>query len=197
LVCAPAFSAEDSNFDSAVEQDQTQLPGVTTTSQVSQSDIGPGGYKLIVRDKNQVLRDLHKDDLKEIRAGEIALKYAVGSDVKTFANHLVRDHKAADDKILAYAKENGFDLGNDKEIRHDIESSHFIKKLKGLRGYNFDRYFSSELENDHAQAISMVESARADLGGQDFKDLLGHILPDLRIHHSMAAQLEKKYMGKD
>ena len=52
-----------------------------------------------------VLRQIHRTNLEEIRMGQLAQRNGSSAQVKQYGAQLVRDHKAADQKVVALAKQ--------------------------------------------------------------------------------------------
>jgi len=52
-----------------------------------------------------VLRQIHRANLEEIRMGQLAQRNGASAQVKQYGAQLVRDHKAADQKVVALAKQ--------------------------------------------------------------------------------------------
>jgi len=52
-----------------------------------------------------VLRQIHRTNLEEIRMGQLAQRNGSSAQVKQYGAQLVRDHKAADQKVVALARQ--------------------------------------------------------------------------------------------
>ncbi len=52
-----------------------------------------------------VLRQIHRTNLEEIRMGQLAQRNGSSAQMKQYGAQLVRDHKAADQKVMALAKQ--------------------------------------------------------------------------------------------
>jgi len=52
-----------------------------------------------------VLRQIHRANLEEIRMGQLAQRNGSSAQVKQYGARLVRDHQAADQKVMALAKQ--------------------------------------------------------------------------------------------
>jgi predicted outer membrane protein len=63
-------------------------------------------------DTTKVLVKLHQSDEKEIAMGKLAQKGGKSPESKSFGKTLVKDHTAADKKVLKLAKEEKLDLGS-------------------------------------------------------------------------------------
>ena len=62
-----------------------------------------------------VLRQIHRANLEEIRMGQIAQRNGASAEVKQYGVQLVRDHKAADQKVVALAKQLRIALPQDRD----------------------------------------------------------------------------------
>jgi len=100
--CAGALAAQDTTQ----AQKQTQSQNQDTLNQ-QQSNRGTYGGAL---NDEIVLRQLHRANLMEIQAAQLAQRNASSAKVKQFAARIVRDHQAADKKVLASAKQIGITL---------------------------------------------------------------------------------------
>lgn len=93
----------------AVAQDSTQtqkdsVPQDTTTMRQAYSE------RSAPQSDDAILTHLHRANLMEIKAGQVAQRNSRSAKVKSFAARLVRDHTAADRKVTALAKQLGFSL---------------------------------------------------------------------------------------
>src|SRR5204863_112868 len=90
----------------------------------------------------------------EIEVGKLADKRSNSADVKDFATMLVKDHKAAYDKLgdLFKNRKIGIVTGLEKETRDEI------KRLSKLEGNEFDRAFLDHMISEHKKVISIFEN---------------------------------------
>ena len=97
--CAGALAAQDTT--QAQKQTQTQ----DTLMQQSTTNRWNGAIS-----DEMVLQQLHRTNLHEIQLGQLAQRNGSSAKVKQFGARLVRDHQAADKKVLATAKQIGIVL---------------------------------------------------------------------------------------
>ena len=97
--CAGALAAQDTTQAQKQTQNQDTL--------MQQTNKGRWGGAL---SDDVVLRQMHRTNQEEIRLGQLAQRNASSPKVKQFAARLVRDHQAADQKVVAVAKQIGIAL---------------------------------------------------------------------------------------
>jgi len=98
--CAATLAAQDTT--QAQKQSQTH-----DTLMQQQSNKPAWGGAL---NDDVVLRQVHRTNLMEIQAGQLAQRNGSSAKVKQFAARLVRDHQAADKKVMATATQLGLAL---------------------------------------------------------------------------------------
>jgi putative membrane protein len=156
--------------------------------------------------------------LKEVRLGEFALQNSQNSDVKSFARHMVRDHSAANKKLMKIAQAEGLNLpdtnsfyvtvtppDNEKQatllmapltpearlLAEQLAAQH----LESLSGAAFDEAYAQEAVKDHTAAVGLFENGSANLTDKDLKKFAEKTLPTLRDHYQMAQELQNKVSG--
>ena len=97
--CAGALAAQDTTQAQKQTQNQDTL--------MQQANKGRMGGAL---SDDIVLRQMHRTNQEEIRVAQLAQHNASSAKVKQFAAQLVRDHQAADQKVVAVAKQIGIAL---------------------------------------------------------------------------------------
>jgi putative membrane protein len=92
-----------------------------------------------------VLAQIHQADLKEIAIGKIADEKVSSSEVRDYADQLVKDHTTVDQTIVATARTMNVrlhDAADPRERRHErAPTSMSEKKLASVSGAQFDRLF--------------------------------------------------------
>jgi putative membrane protein len=144
-------------------------------------------------DVSLTVASLHVVNQMEIEAGRLAQEKGLAAEVRDFGGKLVREHRAADDKLLAYAKKRGLDL-NAEAAAVQAQPDHAkmrlaMDRLSSLQGAAFDRAFATEMADGHRKTIDKVTTARATATDPELKSLLGELLPALERHYRTAARL--------
>jgi putative membrane protein len=202
IVIASNVAWADDNQSSAA----TNQMGVLLTPQQFVSDSAVGG-------------------MKEVYVSQLALEKTANEDVKSFANHMIKDHSAANRKLEKMAQDGGYSLPatntftaddanwSNPLLTHpeDIKGAQMltmtnlpyladyqaIQQLKSLSGDQFDRVYLDGMVQDHSSTVSEFESASQSLTDEKLKKFADKTLPTLRKHLQMARDLDAKYSGQN
>ncbi|HJZ86578.1 MAG TPA: DUF4142 domain-containing protein [Polyangia bacterium] len=144
-----------------------------------------------------VLRRLHRANQTEIEAGRIATANAGSKAVRAYGEHLMKDHRAADAKIVALAKKKDIDLVSEDALAQDErrEQAEMLARIRALKGHEFDREFLNSMVTAHDQAISLIVSAQESVTDADARALLADLLPTVKEHRKTAADLLERTSG--
>lgn len=134
-------------------------------------------------DTATVLVSLHQSDEKEIEMGKLAEKNGKAAEVKSFGIALVRDHTAADKKVMKLAKEEKVDLGSTPHVDFDG----IVAKMAG--DTDFDAHFARMMLDDHEKDLASAKNARDATSDAKLKNLLTDIVPVLQKHRDIAQKL--------
>ncbi len=185
-----------------------QGPGVFTPPQFTQDQT------------QQFVLDAITGGMKEVRLGEIALEKTQNADVKNFAEHMVRDHAKANEKLMKIAIDEGLSTPATNTFSADdpnwsyplisnpnglkggqmltltnlpyLEDYQAIQRLQSLSGDQFDQSYSALMVNDHTNAINEFYAAAQSLTDKKLIKFANKTLPTLRRHYEMAREMEDK-----
>lgn len=143
-------------------------------------------------DEKAFLEWLHDLNRNEIREGQAASAKSNSQDVKRFAAMLSNDHTAADQQVVAYAKQRGWTLGapqpkNDTEKRILAADLAWEDRQKSLTGDLHDRVFLSHAIEEHDLAVARVTAAAKRF--PQFAATANQILPGLKSHRDEAYRM--------
>ncbi len=171
----------------------------------------------------QFVTDASMAGMKEVYVSQLALEKSGNSDVKDFANAMIKDHTAAAAKLDKVVQKGGYtcpatntfsatdptwnsplltDIDNMKgqEARMLIATNvpnlsdyRDVRELKTLNGDQFDHAYLSVMTADHVAAVSEFESAANTLSDPNLKKFAQKTLPTLRHHYEMVRELDNKY----
>jgi len=145
--------------------------------------------------EQQVLLDMHKLNQSETAVGKLAATHAAKTDVKQFAQHLISDHKANDEKVMSLAKRRGVALSaltpTPKQAEKDKNHEQLKQRLETLKGQDFDREFTQAMIEGHRNAISDAQNALAQCRDSDMRALLEETLPKLNKHLQASERLSQ------
>jgi putative membrane protein len=91
--------------------------------------------------------------LAEVALGELAVAKAAAPDVKQFAERMVADHGAANDKLAAIAEDAGIPVPTELNAEHAAVRS----QLEGLGGATFDLTYMRSQIVDHQKTAQLLE----------------------------------------
>jgi putative membrane protein len=153
----------------------------------------PPGERYPVSDA-EVLSLLHEIDRFEMAAGDLARRKGQSPAVRDFGAQLARDHRAADDKVMSYARRHDADLEHVTDNggvlgRTRAEHDQQLSQLRAMEGVTFDRNFSDMMVKGHDRAIGLVTSADVSAVDPELKALLHELLPKLSDHEEMAQRV--------
>jgi putative membrane protein len=125
----------------------------------------------------------------EIELGQIALSNTQNSDVRKYAERMVKDHTAADKKLKAIAAKEDLQLPQSLDQEHAALKT----KLQGLKGEDFDRAYVNAMAKGHDKAVALFESAsqQAQMPAE-LKQFAASTLPTLEQHQEMAHSLHSQ-----
>jgi putative membrane protein len=127
-----------------------------------------------------VLGKLHESNQKEIAMGKLAEKNGQSKDVIKYGKMLVKDHSAADKKVIALAKKEKVELPNPPEVKHDDMAA---------KGSAFDSKFAKDMVDDHKKDIAEATTARDNTTDEQLKKLLTELVPTLQKHQDAAQHI--------
>jgi putative membrane protein len=129
----------------------------------------------------EVLTKLHQSNTHEIAMGKLAQKNGQSADIKKYGKTLVKDHGAADKKVMAFAKKEKLELPTTTDMKADHADMG--------TGAAFDAKFAQEMLDDHKKDVAEVMSARDSTTDDKLKKLLDDLLPTLEQHRDTAQKL--------
>jgi putative membrane protein len=130
-----------------------------------------------------VLGKLHHANLKEISMGKLAQKSGQSKEVKAFGQALVKDHTAADQKVVALAKQEKLNLETQTPPMTDADMPAMPA------GADFDAKFARMMLEDHEHSISDASAARDATNDDKLRKLLDELLPVLWRHREAAQHI--------
>jgi putative membrane protein len=164
----------------------------------------------IPTDPKAFLERLHHTNQSEIKEAQLAQQNSQNADVKTYAQQMITEHTAADQKLMAYAKSKNLKLADMPKPMNDMERKGMaahkatMEALKEMKGMPFDSKYLSGQVAAHDMAIGKVMAAQAEMKGADAEmtAMLSELSQKLPHHREMAysalgklAQQMKSHMG--
>jgi len=123
----------------------------------------------------------------EVELAQLALNNTKNEEVRLYAERMVKDHTAADQKLRKIAAKENLQLPQSLDAKHQAMK----QKLAGLKDDAFDREYKKNMEMGHQEAVALFESAAQTAQmPQDLKEFAASTLPTLEKHHSLAQEID-------
>jgi putative membrane protein len=149
------------------------------------SDAAVERAKLSEQDRDFLVKAA-QGGMMEVEAARLAQERAASAEVKEFAQTLLKDHQAANEKLQRIAADKGIALPKELDAKHKAE----LKKLSDAKGEDFDRKFIQRMGlKDHKKDISMFEKQAKQGKDAQLKSFAEQSVPTLRKHLSMAQKI--------
>jgi putative membrane protein len=129
----------------------------------------------------------------EVAMGKLGTSKATDTDVKAFAQHMVKDHTKANQELMAAAKAKGLKVPTEPGVMHKGMKEKFERQSADT---DFDHDFMQQMVRDHESTVKLFRTASVDTTlDPDLRALAKKTLPTLEEHLADAKKLESK-LGK-
>jgi putative membrane protein len=133
--------------------------------------------------------------LAEVDFGELAAQKGAGRTIKEFAQRMVQDHRAANDRLAGLAKADGIVLPDHLDREHLAMRA----QLEQLSGARFDQVYIQGQLTDHQKTAQLMEYEIGSGENADLKafasDILLAVLEHLRMGQDIAAEMSHQAEG--
>jgi putative membrane protein len=141
----------------------------------------------------QVIAEIHAINRTEIEAGTLALRKSKDSEIIRYSKLLVRDHELCDSKLRAFARKEGLAVG---AAKRDPDDTAALGRLESAApGPEFDRAFADMMKMGHDKADAALTAARGSATNMRLRAFIDKVLPVIRQHRKLAAELQGKRLG--
>ena len=120
----------------------------------------------------------------EVQISELAREKGQNEQVRQFAERMVQDHTAANERLLSLAESAGATPPMEMDQKHQA----MLQQLSQLSGEEFDRQYMQGQVQDHEAAVMLFASEATQPTGP-VDALAGELLPALRQHLQMAEEI--------
>lgn len=167
------------------EQTKTENKGQSNLAAVN-APAGTSEAKITAED---FTKKAYKGNMMEIQLGQIAQKKASKKEVKQFAEMVVKDHKAANEKLKNIAKQKNIKLADSL----GAEMKEHKTMLEKKSGAAFDKAYMDMMVKDHTKSIKLYESAINDLNNeQALSQYATQALETIEMHQKRAKEINQK-----
>lgn len=175
----------------------TLLLGGTALAQQSGKETKKGTAELrgfvVPTDEKALLERLHYTNQMEIKLGHLAQQNSQNPDVKSFGEQMVREHTAADQKLMTLARGQNLTLSDMPKPMNDMEKKVMaadkavMEELQTLKGEPFDSCYISGQVGDHDATLGKLMAGRqAITGNAQLTSLLDEMTQTVAQHRQQA-----------
>ena len=125
--------------------------------------------------------------MMEVEMGKLAASKAVSSQVKAFAEMMVKDHTKANDELISLAAQKNIILPGALMEKHQK----MINEVSKKSGRDFDKEYMEHMVEDHNEDIEDFEDAAKECEDADVKAFAAKTIPTLKAHLAQAERTEK------
>ena len=143
------------------------------------------GAQTLSEQDQKFFQDAAKGGMMEVHMGQLGMERGASPAVKSLSQHLINDHKAANEELAALAKQKGVSLpGDDAQMAASMP-------LATKSGVDFDKAFARTAVEDHQKDIAEFEKEASSGTDPDLKKWASKTLPTLRTHLAEAQALPR------
>jgi len=143
------------------------------------------------QDSDDFVEDASAKGVAEVEAGKLAQEKGSASDVKTFADMMVKDHMAANNKLKAIADKKNLEVSDSAELVDKAKA--MILELRSAK--SFDQAYANNQVKAHEATIALFEEEASNGKDADLKAFAVETLPKLKDHLAHAQALAKAHGG--
>jgi putative membrane protein len=120
----------------------------------------------------------------EVAISNLALEKAQDEQVRQFAERMVKDHTAANQRLMNLEAASGRTMPKEMDQKHEA----ILQQLSQLSGEEFDRQYMQGQVQDHQAAVKLFATEATKPSGP-VDALAEELLPALREHLQMAEEI--------
>ena len=132
------------------------------------------------------LMDAARNDVAEIKLGQLAQQKGQSEEVREFGKMLEQDHSKSGKETSELAK----DLGVVPPAQPSAEQMQKYDALEKLSGTEFDQQFAAEMVKGHQEEIAKYEKQAQSASNPKVAKLAEDTLPTLKEHLAVAQGLQ-------
>jgi putative membrane protein len=158
------------------------------------ADLLNGAKKPTDPEITEILLTIHSG---EIDAGKLAKRKTDNSDVKELDEMMITDHKSTKDRTKDLAKKLEM-KPTETPTSENLEKDHEMteKKLKKLKGAEFDREYINAMVAGHQSVLDTIDSSLIPSAqNPELKAFLEQVRPSVANHLQHAKSLQAKLSG--
>jgi putative membrane protein len=128
-------------------------------------------------------------DMFEIQSSELALKKSSNPAVKSFAEHMIKDHTASTQELTKLVQQSNLNLAPPTTL--DEKHKKMLHKLQNASSAEFDRAYTKMQVKGHQQALELQKAYSMTGDNPKLKQFAGKATEMVQMHLSMAEKLSQ------
>lgn len=170
----------DGGMNENPPQNATEPDATTNSSQSKQTGQGD----LRAPSAQAFVTSATQSGLTEIELSKLAMHQSSRTDVKQFAQLMIRAHSKVDAELKAIASSSGLNTS----VELDSQHAGLVKEMKAKTGKDFDNAYIQQMVADHAKAVALFR-AESSVTKDQLASFAHKKLPTLQEHKQMADKL--------
>ncbi|TDV72262.1 DUF4142 domain-containing protein [Pseudomonas sp. LP_7_YM] len=142
-------------------------------------------------DNDDFVEDASAKGVAEVEAGKLAQEKGSAADVKSFADMMVKDHTAANEKLKAIADSKKLEVSTNQQLLDKTKA--LILELRSSK--SFDQAYANNQVKAHEATIEIFKDEAANGKDAELKAFAQKTLPTLEAHLVQAKALAKAHGG--
>ncbi len=134
---------------------------------------------------NTFAKKADQGDMAEIKLAQLAQTKSQSPAVRSFAERMITDHSAANQKLENVASQNGINL----PAQPNMKQQQTYDRLSKLNGDAFNRAYAENQVKDHEHDIAEFKMETKDGTNPQIKQFAQNTLPTLEEHLTLARQM--------
>lgn len=143
------------------------------------------------QDADDFVEEASAKGVAEVEAGKLAKEKGTSSDVKAFADMMIKDHGQAGEKLQTLATSKQLKVSTDAELMDKAKA--MILELRNAK--SFDQAYANNQVNAHEAAIELFKDYAKDGTDAELKAFAQQTLPTLQSHLEKAKALAAAHGG--
>ena len=125
--------------------------------------------------------------MAEVALAQLAKEKASSSAVKEFADMMITDHGAANDKVKKLAADRNVTLPAEPDNDHKKKADDLGKKT----GKDFDKAYVDAMVKGHEETVDMFKKASGKVTDADVKSFIDNTIPVIEHHLDRIKEIKK------
>lgn len=138
-------------------------------------------------DSQTLVQKAAVSNMAEIKLGQLALQKSQDTEVRQFAERMVKDHTASLAKLKTAAAKDNLTVPTALDAEHQKHE----QELSALSGAAFDEAYGEQMEKAHHKTLALLENAeKSTKVSATLREYAASTLPTVKTHTKLAETLE-------